>query len=428
MNILCLYDNTQTYTTTVFEHITSFSESIAHKYFFSHQDQRYGLSINFSHFDAIIIHYSVRLPYNQISEKNAELLSDYKGLKVLFIQDEYDYTYRAWEWIKQLGIKLVFTVVPENNINKIYPPDKLPGIKFVSNLTGYVPEGFSQGVRVSSPSERKIVIGYRGRPLHVKYGQLGLEKVGVGSLVKEFCKSEGIQHDIEWSEETRIYRHKWYEFISSCRAMLGSESGSNVFDWDGTLTDKINKYRITNPHASDDEVYTELIQPLEMPGLMNQASPRIFEAISVRTILVLFEGDYSGVVTAGIHYIPLKKDGSNLDEVFKLLGDSNYVDTMAERAYQDIIASGKYSYNNFVHMVEKEIEQTIQGLTPATSNSRQNYPTIADLSDPTFITTSPIRAQPPLYKYKIMFRTIRYIWRLIPEATRTSLKIRLKRL
>ena len=58
---------------------------------------------------------------------------------------------------------------------------------------------------------------------------------------------------------------------------------------------------------------------------MNQISPRVFEAIALRTALVLFEGEYSGIIAPGVHYIPLKKNLSNLDDVLSLLGDDEYL-------------------------------------------------------------------------------------------------------
>ncbi len=78
-------------------------------------------------------------------------------------------------------------------------------------------------------------MGCRGRNLPLEYGRLGQEKVLIGKLVRTYCKSNGLYCDIEWTEENRIYGPIWYDFMASCRSMLGSESGSNVFDWDGTL-------------------------------------------------------------------------------------------------------------------------------------------------------------------------------------------------
>lgn len=431
MNILYLYNATQTYTATVFEHIASFKKYSSHRSFFVHQDQCNEICVDYSLFDAVVIHYTIRLPFDQMAERNAVQLSAYKGLKVLFIQDEYDHSHRAWDWIRRLGIQFVFTVVPQDGISRVYPPQEFPGVRFVSVLTGYVPEGLFSGPYLP-PSQRPMTVGYRGRPLPIRYGVLGREKIGVGCLVRRYCESRGITQDIAWTEEARIYGHSWYEFMSSCRSMLGSESGSNVFDWDGTLAAKIQTFREANRGATDDDVYEALIQPLEIPGLMNQISPRIFEAIASRTILILFEGAYSGVITPGVHFIPLKKDGSNLDEVFRLLADEHYVDAMAERAYQDIIACGKYSYQTFVQMVDEEVALSVRALQQQESPSAQGR-FVGNIGESTPITTSPIRALPPpppmgSGSQDLVMRFAIYLWIKLPEGIKDVLRPRLKQL
>jgi hypothetical protein len=438
MNVLCMYDGTQTYTATVFEHLRCFSTFSRHSFFFVHQPQTEQLSVDLSHFDAVVIHYTIRLPFDQIGAANAKCLANYPGLKALFIQDEYDDPRRAWHWIRLLGISLVFTVVPQHGIARVYPPEELPGVRFVSVLTGYVPED-APVLEVVPPSQRQLVVGYRGRPLPIRYGDLGREKVSVGRLVADYCRKHGIAHDIAWSEAARIYGTRWYEFVSSCRAMLGSESGSNVFDWEGDLAKRIEAYRALHPHASDDAVYSALIEPLEQPGLMNQISARVFEAIAARTVLVLFEGAYSDVVVPGEHFIALRKDGSNLPDVFRMLADGPLVDAMAERAYRDVIASGRYSYRAFVSIVDTEIAASAQARPrPVSWHADTTQPAVA----PSPITTAPLRAPPPKPSTdtlanavhgsenprNLVWRVAVYVWWKLPGGLREALKPRLRKL
>ncbi len=437
MNVLYLYNESQTYTGTVFEHISSFGKYSSYNAFYAHMDATSELSCNLSSFEAIVIHYTVRLAYDQVSDKNAVLLKEYKGLKVLFIQDEYDYPQRTWDWINNLGIGLVFSVVPHGGISRVYPPQNFSCTRFVSVLTGYVPENKVFSL-TPPPSERHLTIAYRGRPLPVRYGKLGQEKVDVGKLVKHYCESKGITQDISWSEEDRIYGHQWYEFIGSSKAMLGSESGSNVFDWDGLLATKIKEYKVSSPNASDDEIYMKLVQPLEEEGLMNQVSPRIFEAIVAHTVLVLFEGEYSGVVTPDIHFISLKKDGSNLDEVFKLLLDVEYVDAMTKRTYQDIIDSGRYSYKSFVQRVDKEIEISINELHVRNIEIERESIDLDDLDEPTPITTYPVHkviSKDLNHEISFSFSLNKFfgkvgmsLWLKTPESIRMIVRPRLQRI
>lgn len=424
MNILFLYNETQTFTNTVFEHLSSFKKYSKHRCFFVHHDQYSKSMIDYSLFDALIIHYTVRLPFNQISERNAVQLKKFKGLKALFIQDEYDYTHQTWKWIERLGIHLVFTVVPENAIANVYPPDRFANTRFVNVLTGYVPDELSPR-NWRPPSKRKIIVGYRGRPLPIRYGLLGIEKVSIGKMVKQYCEDRGIAHDIAWSEEERIYGPQWYEFLCSCRATLGSESGSNVFDWEGELNSAIDKFRRRNHNATEDDIYTAVVSRHEVPGMMNQISPRVFEAAAFGTVLVLFEGSYSGIVKPYLHYIPLKKDGSNLGEVFSLLFDSDYVDKISERAHQDLIVSEKYSYQTFVALVDDEIEKGIANLKDKQIKDEQRKKNI---------TISPVRSEAP--KILIAVQNKKYmqlggynfranlvnLWIKIPEPLRVLLR------
>jgi hypothetical protein len=363
-NTLVLYNETQTFTSTVHEHLAGFARFSRARVFFAHQDVHAPVS-DLALFDTVIIHYSIRLPFDQIAEETARALEAFGGLKVLFIQDEYDHTHRAWHWIKRLGVKLVFSSVPAVSMHRVYPPEQLPGVRFVSNLTGYAPEALGSLQSPTPPSQRALKIGYRGRPLPIRYGALGQEKVEIGRMVKAYCESAGVAHDIAWEESDRLYGDAWYDFIRSCRAVLGTESGANVFDWDGTLPKRIADYRRQHRRASDAEVYDAVIAPLEQPGLMNQVSARVFEAIACRTALVLFEGDYSGVVAPERHFISLRKDGSNLTEVIERLRDGQAVDAMTERAYAEVLASGRFAHDAFVRLVDDEIIAALGRLAPA---------------------------------------------------------------
>lgn len=443
LNILYLYNSDQTYTSTVFAHIDSFAKKSTHRSFYCHEDQSTAFNVDLARFDVVVIHYSVRLPFDQLSASTVQALKKFSGLKVLFIQDEYDHTYRAWHWIKELGMQLVFTVVPLKGISQVYPPLEFPGTRFISTLTGYVPDELSLDPSTTAPSQRRLLIGYRGRPLPIRYGKLGIEKVAIGEIVKAYCDKQNIESDIAWSETSRIYGRRWYEFLRSCRSVLGSESGSNVFDWDGTLGERIIRLQKSNPQVTDGEIYNNYVRPKEIDGIMNQVSPRIFEAIAARTVLVLFEGSYSGVVQPDKHFIPLKKDGSNLPEVVHKLRNGAFVDAIAERAYEDIIASGKYSYRTLVRMADDEITNlfsTLKSQNDAVSLYSEQDSVIFE--QPTLITTYPIRAEPPQPPTDTIINTIYlsngsldltrrlalYLWRKLPESVRRSFKLRLKHL
>ena len=209
---------------------------------------------------------------------------------------------------------------------------------------------------------------------------------------------------------------------------MGSESGSNVFDWDGTLQTRITQFRKQHPHISNKEIYEEFVRTKEIGNTMNQISPRIFESIAAKTVLVLFEGNYSNVVQANKHFIPLKKDGSNLYKITQLLQDKMYVDEMANQAYQDIVVSNKYSYRSFVHLVDNEIENSYKKLPDSKIEIFSPQPEQSQIFEITSITKLPLRAQPQ--KINILYfarRLSSYIFSQLPIKIQMALKPMIKK-
>ncbi|XVN43517.1 MAG: hypothetical protein RCG15_04480 [Candidatus Rickettsia vulgarisii] len=356
LNILIFYDDHACYTSTVTEHLDSFRKYSKHNIFHAigTLNAFCGTNINFA--DVIIIHYSVRVAHSDyISSYLKKELSNFKGLKCLFIQDEYENTYQAHHWIKKLGINTVFTCVPEKFINDVYPKSIFPNVKFINNLTGYVPEDISD-LNILPHEERKNLIVYRGRKLGYWYGSLGQEKYEIGIKMNEICQKLQIPADIECDDKKRIYGSAWYDFLTNSRAILGTESGANIFDFDGTLKTSIEKYLKRKPNATYDEVAKIFLKD-DGKILMNQISPKIFQSIICRTALILYEGEYSGIIEPYRHYIPLKKDWSNINEVLEQVNNLDHIKQLTENAYNDIIKSGKYNYQAFVKMVEKEIDK-----------------------------------------------------------------------
>lgn len=353
-NLLILYDHHETHVKTIADYLESFRRYSRHNVSYVSSFAKCRFDLNY--FDAVILHYSVRLCFpGHLSASFAQAIRAYQGLKVLFIQDEYDHTHAAHRVMHSLGIGLVFTVVPPASIAKVYPPQDFAGVKFVNVLTGYVPTALNQLKRFAAVRERPILIGYRGRNNAPWYGQLAQEKVQIGQRMREICTERGLVTDIAWEEGDRIYGG-WFDFLGRCKATLGTESGSNVFDFDGTLAASVQAEMRRDPKITYAEIHRKYLEGRDGAIVMNQISPKIFEAIACRTALVLFDGRYSGVLESGKHFIPLQKDFSNVDDVLAKLHDDAYLEALTDRTYADVISSGRYSYEGFVRLVDETLE------------------------------------------------------------------------
>jgi hypothetical protein len=180
------------------------------------------------------------------------------------------------------------------------------------------------------------------------YGNLGQEKEFIGKKMKEICTQKGMVVDIEWEGTKRIYGDDWHQFLTSAKATLGTESGANIFDFSGDISTNINRYLEKNPNAGYNKIFDKFLAKHEGLVKMNQISPKIFEAICLKTALILFEGEYSGILVPDVHFIPLKKDFTNIDVVLEKLNDDEYLTYMVDNAFTDIVKSKKYSYTSFV--------------------------------------------------------------------------------
>ena len=146
----------------------------------------------------------------------------------------------------------------------------------------------------------------------------------------------------------------WYDFLLKCKYMPGVEGGSSILDWDGSLFDKVKAYLGVNPSADFDAIEENCI-PAGKDGELSviALSPRHLEACMTKTCQILVEGTYNGILISGTHYISLKKDFSNIDEVVEHIIKDDIRETLVEAAYSDIVLSGKYSYRGFVDFILK---------------------------------------------------------------------------
>ena len=358
--VLVLYDPQTTSVPAIEEHVSSFGRFSTHRVSYADGTGR-ARACDLSAFDAVLLHYSIRICLKRhLSPKYAFALQRYPGLKILFIQDEYDATETARRKIDALGIRLVFTCVPAGEQEKVYPKRRFPSVRFVQTLTGYVPSRL-ENQPLPGAAGRTCLIGYRGRELAYWYGDLAREKAEIGRRMKQICSQRGVAEDIEWDEASRIYGDAWYEFLRRSRATLGTESGSNIFDDEGEIRASVERALRSNPAATYEEIHRRLLRDHEGMVRMNQISPRVFEAIACGTALVLFEGEYSGVVRPEEHYIPLRKDFSNADEVLAKVQDDAYLERVTRTAHAEVIASGRYSYRAFIARFDDILDACLAG-------------------------------------------------------------------
>jgi hypothetical protein len=326
-------------------------------------------------FDVVVIHYTLVITLDSyFPPALRDRVASFTGLKVQFIQDEYRWIDAITECMRQLGIAVLFTLVPEHEVEKVYGP-RLPGVQTVTTLAGYVPDELV-GRPVPPLAARPLDVGYRGRTPPYWLGSFGQEKAEIGRGFLARAAKYGLRCDIGWTETDRIYGDRWIRFLTSCRATLGTESGATIADYDGSVERGVLEYLATDPTASFEDVARDVLAPYEGNLDLKVISPRQFEAAALRTALVLFPGGYSGLLEPLRHYIPLAKDFSNMDEVAARLRDLDELEAMVDRTYEDLVASGRSSLSAFVaefdDLVEAKAEERVRDRQPTSRPSARH--------------------------------------------------------
>jgi len=355
--ILLICDDRRGHANTVLDHIEAFQRFSHHQVrTFNTKAMSRSVALELDEFDVVVIHYSVVLSDPHfVSQHFRDKLRRFPGLKMQFIQDDYRWVDQATAAARDVGISVLFTVAPEPAAGQLY--DKgLPGVRRVQTLTGYVPDNLI-GRPLRPLAERKIDVGYRARDLPFWYGALSREKAWIGKRFLELAPGYGLRCDIGLSEHDRVYGNRWVEFVSSSRATLGCESGASIADFDGSAEQSVRAYLRAHPGAPYEEVHEAVLRPYEGNVVVHVISPRVFEAASLGTALVMFQGEYSGVVKGGEHYIVLEKDFSNMEEVVDQLRDDRVISAMTKRAYDDLIKSGRWSYATFVAEFDRVVDE-----------------------------------------------------------------------
>lgn len=304
--------------------------------------------------DVIIYTHSFTAPWNR--ERYMKKIQRIESLKlkaqrkIALFQDEYFNSDLTNLFINKLDIDHVYTVVPESEWEKIYPA--VPKHKLTQYLTGYIDEQDIQpALDLISRTKKSIDISYRTAypgPQMAVLGSIGWLKYEIA----DFGIKLGLpRNDIQVGTGF-LTGQSWFELLAKSRFTLGVPSGSNVIDVDGSLAIKATKLK--------DFTRKSLEQFLQQNALkqdykLEVISPRIFEAGLFDCCQILVEGEYNGILKENKHYIPVKRDLSNTDEVLAKISNKEFVESIVTQFRSDIVLNKSYGYKKFVEDIFSSI-------------------------------------------------------------------------
>ena len=306
------------------------------------------LEIDVEWFDCIVVHYSIVLASDHyLNETQKALIKKFGGLKVLFIQDEMRWIDETVRKIKYLDFSIIFTVIDKKVIRKIYKDDWFDTVHFEPTLTGFVSD---QLLKINPPKyeERKIDVSYRARKLSGWCGAFGQEKWIIGHRFQKDSKKYELKTDISSSEKDRLYGEDWIKLLSESRAVLGCESGSSFLDYTGNVAPAVENYEAKNPTATFEMISKKFLEGRDGEVEIRAISPRCFEAAALKTLMIMYEGDYSGILEANKHYVVLQRDHSNMHEVVDIIKNPQKASFFINNSYNEIACSDTWTRRSFV--------------------------------------------------------------------------------
>ena len=287
--------------------------------------------------------------------KMVEWLKYIDCTKIVTPQDEYQNNYLVNDFIEEFGVHHVFTVQPPNVWDVVYPNHKVSDYNLHGVLTGYIDDQKVKEFSYLKHNWKKFknkdfVYRTTGIPPYW-YGRHAMLKTDIAYVFSEKLKNTDFTYDIAVDPSKTISSDKWYQFLQSSRFTIGSEGGTSICDYDGQIANRTESYLRKHPNASFEEVEQACFEKVDNAYAGYALSPRHLEACLTFTVQFLTEGDYSGVLHPWKHYIPIKKDFSDVSEKLKLIEDIELMDKIAETAYQEVIESGRYLLSDYVNFL-----------------------------------------------------------------------------
>jgi hypothetical protein len=296
----------------------------------------------------------------------AQRLEATGGRRVALPQDENLRSRMIESFAESFGVAHIFSVGPSATWSQLYPHlTERVGVSRV--MTGYLDPGTLARIEriVATTERRPIDIGYRAWRSAPWLGRHGQLKVQIAEAVERAARARGLRADISTRASEALGGDDWYRFLASCRYVIGVEGGASIHDGDGSVKECSDRYVAGHPEAEFEEVEAACFPGRDGEIDYRAISPRHLESCATRTCQVLVEGDYNGVLEPNTHYIPLRADLSNLDEVLDLVQSDAQRRRIVASAYHDVVASGAYTYERLV----REVEAVALSESPAVADS-----------------------------------------------------------
>lgn len=297
-------------------------------------------------FDVVFFHYSFLGqrtwgPLFYGFREHWSVLASLRGTKVAFPQDEAAFAQVLDDWLTDLGVDLVGSVHFEKNKDIMYQKTSASA-QFFSVLPGYLRGRRANWEFFRPPADRQWDVVYAAQRLPFWVG-------GHGQLKARLLDSGGnLSPNLRTSFESSPMKGKdWLEFLANSRTMLGCEGGYSAFDPYGAVRAMAEWYSSQTGELGTFDEFSLTMPPRWDAYQFKTITPRILEAASLGVVQVLVEGDYSGLLTPGEDYVPIRKDLADLADAVALALSPDSAAKLRNATYRNLVESGQYTWEQF---------------------------------------------------------------------------------
>lgn len=314
--------------------------------------------------DVIVLHttllsarYGLQTAYDDWI-KGLSWVRESRSLKIALPQDERYYSKQLCSWLQAFKIDIVFSVLMHKPqaFDKVYKSYS-GSARFFPCLTGYIDKKSLLNPEFNQWKNRRIDIAYRAKTLPLWIGRIGQLKRQINESLRECLSKSDLVYDISADVKDTKLGSDWLNFLHDSKLIAGCEAGGSGFDESGAITEFVNAQKSKGNIPTFEDIDSKFGSQWDGHDFF-VLGPRHLEAAATGTCQILVEGDYSGVLKRNRHYIPVKKDLSDLCDVIKSL-NWDKAQEIAQFAYDDLVVSDKYTYSMFANKIHSiVIEQS----------------------------------------------------------------------
>tara|TARA_Y100000022_G_C13253255_1_gene378264 strand:+ start:1366 stop:2421 length:1056 start_codon:yes stop_codon:yes gene_type:complete len=304
--------------------------------------------LNPYYYDLIILGFSCASNLSGRSKQILKFCTKFSKATVIgFLQNEFRNLPDLIKNYALLNVNILVSQLPQETAEKLYK-GKI-NAKIIS-----VPHAMSSRniIKEINHTKRTIDLGNRLTSYAHYMGNINRSEV-IPKFLKKIKKNKNIKTDFSLDPKKRFTSSNWINFLKNCRTSVSSESGSYFLQWNDSLRLKINKMTEINPKISFRYIFNNILKKSSSHIQATAISSRQFDSIATGTCNVLVEGNYSNLLEPDIHYINLKSDLSNYDEVIEKIMDHKFTENIAKKALK---------HSEKFHTIEKRISDLLNNV------------------------------------------------------------------